>query len=170
MSAGFFDRIIKETAMYTARITTAGESMSRSTTAARNFKIFMDEPPELGGTDGAPSPLEFILAAQAGCLNYMTFFIGREMGIEVKGTAIEIEASLDPGKFAGTNRDLRAGYQAIGVTIRVDAEATPEQLAKLREEVEARCPVTDNILQATPVSLTMTALAPMTVLEEAAAG
>ena len=49
--------------MYTAKVKTTGESMARSTTDVRSFKIFMDEPPALGGLDGAPSPLEYILAA-----------------------------------------------------------------------------------------------------------
>ena len=141
--------------MYTARVKTIGESMARSTTETRSFKIFMDEPPELGGRDGAPSPLEYILAAHGGCLSYMTFYIGKELGIEVKGTEIGVEASLDPAKFAGTNRSVRAGYQAIQVTIKVHADATPEQLEVLRAEVEARCPVSDNIGNATPVHIAL---------------
>jgi uncharacterized OsmC-like protein len=143
--------------MYTAKIKTAGESMARSTTATRSFKIFQDEPPELGGLDGAPSPLEFILAAHGGCLSYMTFYIGKELGIEVKGTEIEIEASLNPAKFAGADRQVRAGYQAFNVSIKVHADATPEQLQKLQEEVEARCPVSDNIANATPVHIALSA-------------
>lgn len=143
--------------MYTARIKTHGESMARSVTDVRAFKIFMDEPPELGGLDGAPSPLEVILAAHGGCLSYMTFYIGKELGIEVKGTEIEVEASLDPGKFAGTNRAVRAGYQAVNVTIKVQADASAEQLEKLRQEVEARCPVSDNIGSATPVNISVEA-------------
>jgi uncharacterized OsmC-like protein len=141
--------------MYTAEIKTTGESMARSTTDIRNFKLFMDEPPSLGGQDGAPSPLELILAAQGGCLSYMTFFIGKEMGIDVKGTEVSIKASLDPAKFAGTDRSVRAGYQSVHVHIRVDADATPEQLAKLRSEVDSRCPVSDNITHPTPVHLTL---------------
>ena len=143
--------------MYTAKITTVGESMARSTTAARNFKIFMDEPAELGGLDGAASPLEFILAAHGGCLSYMTFYIGKELGIDVQGTEVEVQASLDPGRFAGTNREVRAGYQAIDVTIKVQADASPEQLRKLQEEVEARCPVSNNISQPTPVNIAIAA-------------
>lgn len=143
--------------MYTAEITTIGESMARSTTEARSFKIFMDEPPELGGRDGAPSPLELILAAHGGCLSYMTFYIGKEMGIQVKGTEISVKASLNPAKFAGTDRSVRAGYQGVQVTIKVDADATPEQLEKLRSEVEARCPVSDNITQPTPVQIAIAA-------------
>jgi uncharacterized OsmC-like protein len=143
--------------MYTAEIKTIGESMARSTTQVRNFKIFMDEPPALGGLDGAPSPLEHILAAQGGCLSYMTFFIGKELGIEVKRTDVSIKASLDPAKFAGTDRSVRAGYQKVYVTLKVDAEATPEQLEKLRSEVEARCPVSDNITHPTPVQVAIEA-------------
>jgi uncharacterized OsmC-like protein len=141
--------------MYTAKVKTIGESMARSTTEVRNFKIFMDEPPELGGRDGAPSPLELILTAHGGCLSYMTFYIGKELGIEVKGTEVEVEASLNPAKFAGTNRSVRAGYQAVHVKIKVDADATPEQLETLRAEVEARCPVSDNIGNATPVHISL---------------
>lgn len=144
--------------MYTARTRTAGESMARSTTETRSFKIFMDEPPELGGRDGAPSPLEYILAAHGGCLSYMTFYIAKELGIEVKGTEIDIEASLDPARFAGTDTSVRAGYQTYKVNIKVDADATPEQLAELRDAVEARCPVSDNITNATPVSITLSAI------------
>lgn len=143
--------------MYTAKIKTVGESMARSTTEARSFKIFMDEPPSLGGLDGAASPLEFILAAHGGCLSYMTFYIGKELGIDVQGTEVEVQAALDPGKFAGTNREVRAGYQAVDVTIKVHADASPEQLRRLREEVEARCPVSDNISRPTPVNITVAA-------------
>ena len=143
--------------MYTAEIKTFGESMARSTTEARSFKIFMDEPPELGGKDGAASPLEFILAAHGGCLSYMTFFIAKELGIEVKGTEVSVKASLNPAKFAGTNREVRAGYQNVNVTIKVDADATPEQLEQLRSEVEARCPVSDNIANPTTVEIAIAA-------------
>ncbi|RKG56520.1 OsmC family peroxiredoxin [Corallococcus sp. AB011P] len=141
--------------LYTGQVRTVGESMARSTTEAQAFKIFMDEPVELGGQNGAPSPLDFILAAHAGCLNYMTFFIARELGIPVTGTEITVKGSLDPSKFAGTNRDVRAGYQSLTATIHVKGDVTQEQLARLLREVETRCPVSDNLAHATPIHLSM---------------
>jgi uncharacterized OsmC-like protein len=131
--------------------------MAQSMTDARGFKIYMDEPADLGGIDKAPSPLDFILAAHGGCLNYMTFFIAKELEIDVRSTDISVSASLDPGKFAGTNRDVRAGYQAFNVTIKVDSDASPEALAKLASEVEARCPVSNNIGEATPINISFEA-------------
>jgi uncharacterized OsmC-like protein len=144
--------------LYTGEVRTHGESMARSTTEAGPFKIFMDEPPELGGRNGAPSPLDFILAAHAGCLNYMTFFIAKELGIPVTSTEITVKGSLDPAKFAGTDRNVRAGYQSLDVTIHIKSPASAEQIAKLKSEVEARCPVSDNLAQPTPVNITMKAL------------
>lgn len=143
--------------MVTARIRTLGESMARSTTQARSFKIFMDETPALGGEDGAPSPLEYLLAAHGGSLSYMTFYIGKELGIDVKKTDIEIDATLDPAKLAGANRAVRAGCQAINVTIQVDAHASRERLERLREEVEERCPLSDNLANPTLVSIALRA-------------
>lgn len=141
--------------LVTFSIETKGQSMAQSMTDARGFKIYMDEPADLGGDDRAPSPLEFILAAHGGCLNYMTFFIAKELGIDVRSATINVEAGLDPGKFAGTDRSVRAGYQAYKVSIKLDSDAAPEMIAKLCDEVKARCPVSDNITNATPVELEM---------------
>jgi uncharacterized OsmC-like protein len=141
--------------LYTGEVRTVGESMARSTTEAGVFKIFMDEPESLGGKNGAPSPLDFILAAHAGCLNYMTFFIAKELGIPVTGTEITVKGSLDPAKFAGTDRGVRAGYQSLEAVIHIKSTANADQIAKLRSEVEARCPVSDNLAQPTPVTVTM---------------
>ena len=142
-------------AIYTGKVTTDGESLARSTTSVHAFKIFMDEPEELGGRNGAPSPLDFILAAHAGCLNYMTFFIAQEMGIPVTGTTISLEGSLDVAGFTGASPDIRPGYQGIRAVIDVATTASAEDVERLRAAVEARCPVSDNIARATPVEIAM---------------
>ncbi len=41
------------------------------------------------------------------------------------------------------------------VTINVVSEASPDPLEVLRAEVEARCPVRDNIASATPVNIVL---------------
>jgi uncharacterized OsmC-like protein len=145
-------------ASYVGTVKTVGETMARSITNANAFKIIMDEPEELGGKNSAPSPLDFILAAHGGCLNFMTFFIANEIGIPIEGTEINITGKLDPSKFAGTDMNGRAGYQEITIKIEVKSSASVEQIAKLLEAVEARCPVSDNITNATPVTFSMIAV------------
>ena len=88
----------------------------------------------------------------------MTHFIANEMGIEIEGTEITLGGSLDPAKFAGTDRNVRAGYQSIDAEIQVRSSASPERLAALLAEVQARCPVSDNIANATPVNLSISAM------------
>ena len=145
-------------ASYVGTVKTIGETMARSVTDANAFKIFMDEPEELGGNNRAPNPLDFILAAHGGCLNFMTFFIANEIGITVNGTEIDIVGKLDPAKFAGTDLNVRAGYQEITINIQVKSSDSADKIAELLAAVEARCPVSDNITNATPVSITMTAV------------
>lgn len=145
--------------MYTGEVRTVGESMARSTTEVHAFKIFMDEPPEFGGRNGAPGPLDFILAAHAGCLNYTTYFIAHQLGIPVSGTEITVKGALDTAKLLGTDPNVRAGYQSLEVTINIKSTASPEQIAKLQSEVAARCPVSDNLASPTPMNITMKAVA-----------
>lgn len=145
-------------ASYVGKVKTIGETMARSVTEANAFKIFMDEPEELGGRNGAPNPLDYILAAHGGCLNFMTFFIANEMSIPINGTEINIIGKLDPSKFAGTDMSVRAGYQEITIEIEVKSNASSDEIARLLEAVEARCPVSDNIARATPVSISMIAV------------
>jgi len=147
---------ISMSALYTGTVTTIGETMARSVTDSNAFKIFMDEPEALGGRNGAPSPLDFILAAHGGCLNYMIFFIANEMGISIEKTEITVTGKLDPAKFVGTDMNGRAGYQEIDVQICLTSEASDEEIARLKTAVEQRCPVSDNLTHATPVSISMT--------------
>ena len=144
--------------MYQAKIKTTATEMARSTPDVHSFKVFADEPAELGGQNGAPSPLDYILVAHGSCLNYMTYFIAKEMDIPVEATEITVAGKLDPGKFAGTNMDVRAGYQALEVEIKIKSSAGPESIARLKEAVEARCPVSDNLAAGTPVSISMAAM------------
>lgn len=51
---------------------------------------------------------------------------------------------------------IRAGYQEIDVQICVTSTASDEEVATLKAAVEQRCPVSDNLAQATPVSISMT--------------
>ena len=88
----------------------------------------------------------------------MTFFIANEMGIPVDGTEINITGKLDPSKFSGAAMSVRASYQEIAIGIEVKSSASADQIAQLLAAVEAGCPVSDNITNATPVTISMTAV------------
>ncbi|HOO32152.1 MAG TPA: OsmC family protein [Thermotogota bacterium] len=122
---------------------------------ARNFKMIVDEPPNLGGTDEGANPVEYVLAALAGCLNVVGHMVAKEMGFEIKALSFDIVGELDPAGFMGKAKDVRPGYQTITVKVSVDTDADAATVEKWLETIENRCPVSDNLQHQTPVNIVL---------------
>lgn len=129
------------------------ENETRFVANTRHFQLIIDEPEELGGTDQAPNPVEFLLAAYAGSLNVVGHIVAREMEIDLRALDIEIDGDLDPGNVFGKPSVNRPGYQDIRVRLIPDTDATPAQLELWLTTVESRCPVNDSLLNPTPVHI-----------------
>ncbi len=128
-------------------------SPAKTMVKARNFEITVDEPKELGGTDSAANPVEYVLAAFAGCLNVMGHLVAKEMGFHLSGLKIDITGSLNPAKLFGKSDDERAGYKTITVQITPECNVDKETLQQWMHTVEERCPVSDNLQNITPVEV-----------------
>lgn len=135
------------------QVTAASENPTKTVVETRGFKIIVDEPENLGGTNAGANPVEYVLSALAGCLNVVGHLVAKEMGFEMRGIKIDIEGDLDPAKFMGQTSTGRAGYESIRVSIKPDCDADAETLAKWVKAVESRCPVSDNVANATPVEI-----------------
>ncbi|WP_448532217.1 OsmC family protein [Pseudothermotoga sp.] len=134
-------------------ISATSETPTRVQVKARSFTMYVDEPPQLGGEDKGANPVEYLLAALAGCLNVVGHMVAKEMNMQLDGLAINIEGVLNPAKFQGKSNAERAGYKEINVTIEAKTNAPEDVLKKWIETVESRCPVSDNIANPTPVKL-----------------
>ena len=135
------------------KINAVSESPTRTVVSARDFKMVIDEPQNLGGDDTGANPVEYLLGALSGCLNVVGHMVAKEMGFDFHGMQIDIEGGLNPAKFMGLSSDERTGYQYINVKIRPNTNVEEEVLAKWVKAVEERCPVSDNIGNATPISI-----------------
>lgn len=129
------------------------ENPTKFVAEARNFKIVVDEPPTLGGTDHGANPVEYLLASYAGCLNVMGHLIARELGFVLKKFEIEIDGNLNPDRLFGKSFTERAGFKKIQVTLKPYAEADPGLLRKWINEIENRCPINDNLISITPIDI-----------------
>lgn len=140
-------------------VTFAIEAESRTEThtvvEARDFTFSVDEPQDLGGTNAGPNPVEYLLGALAGCLNVVGHAVAEEMGLTVRNIDIAIEGDLDPRKFMGAAEEPRAGYQAVEVSMDLETDADDAALEEWLSTVEERCPVSDNIGNATPLSFSV---------------
>ncbi|AEH51161.1 OsmC family protein [Pseudothermotoga thermarum] len=133
------------------------KSLSKTLTEvkARNFTIYIDEPPNLGGQDKGATPVEYLLATLAGCINVVGSLVAKEMGINFENFEIEIKGVLDPSKFQGKQTNERAGFKKIDVNIKVKTNAEKQLVEKWLETVKNRCPVSDNLVNPTPVSFNL---------------
>lgn len=131
------------------------ESRTKVVVTTRGFKMIIDEPENMGGADEGANPVEYLLAALSGCLNVVGHLVAREMGFKLKGMELELEGDLNPDKFAGKSSTERAGYKEIRVTVKPDADVDKETLEDWINIVESRCPVSDNISNATPLKIVL---------------
>ncbi len=125
----------------------------RSEVALRDFRLTVDEPEALGGTDQGPNPVELVLAALATCQEITYRLYADHLGIPLDGVSVTLTGDLDLRGFFAVDEAVRPGFQAIRGEVKLESTAGPEQLARLKEAVDRHCPVLDILGRATPVSL-----------------
>ena len=131
------------------------QSPTRMQVQAGKFKLIIDEPEQMGGTNQGPSPVQMLLMALAGCLNVTGHEVARQRGLKLNGMKIKIEGVMNPCTFIGCSFEERAGFQHVKVTVTPDIEdATQDVIDAWLEETESRCPVTDNIRADTAITVT----------------
>lgn len=131
------------------------ESPTKVSVQAGKFKLVIDEPQQMGGTNEGPSPIQVLLMALAGCLNVTGHHVAHERGLELHSMKLKIEGVMNPCTFMGCSREERAGFQQVKVTVTPDfgGNLPEEEIVAWLKETEARCPVTDNIRAGTRVSI-----------------
>ncbi|MCA1781923.1 MAG: OsmC family protein [Intrasporangiaceae bacterium] len=139
--------------MVTFEATAVSTSDTGLTVRARDFEWLVDEPPSLGGKDTGPNPVEYVLGALLGCLNVTVHLVAKERGVTLSSFSATARGDLDPAKFMGRSTDARAGYSAIEVSIEVEGDADSTTLDDIAKVAEARCPVSDNLANDTPVTI-----------------
>lgn len=140
------------------KITSESENPTKTVVKARNFEMIIDEPKNLGGTDDGPTPVEYLLAALAGCLNVVGHLVAKEMGFKLDKMEINIDGDLNPAKFMGKPSEDRTGYTQINVNINAETDVDKETLKEWLKQVEERCPVSDNLFNPTPIKFNISEL------------
>ncbi|OEF99051.1 peroxiredoxin [Vulcanibacillus modesticaldus] len=111
----------------------------------RGFKVNMDEPEQLGGTNKAMNPVELLLCSLGGCLLISITAFSKELQIELKDCQVEVTGDLDPDGFFGKNKDVRVGFSQIRYNLEIVTDAPDEKIEKLFQLLKERCPVSDTL-------------------------
>jgi uncharacterized OsmC-like protein len=111
---------------------------------ARKFRVAMDEPESLGGTDRAMNPVELLLSSLGGCIAILVPAFAAEEGLQIDDVSVDMEGDLDPDGFLG-KADVRPGFGEIRVQVTVVSPEPEHRVNALIERALERCPVKDTL-------------------------
>ena len=120
---------------------------------AGNHTLYVDQPQAGGGADEGPNPIEYLFTSLAGCIATAARIIAIQKRIKLNGMDMKIEGVFDTEIILGKSKENRPGVTGITVTLNIDSEMTKEEKKAFVEEIESRCPVSDNIENTTPVKV-----------------
>ena len=141
--------------MKTVKVTANGPDGWVVTTHAGKHVSLIDQPEAMGGTDSGPSPLDYIFVALGGCLVTIAKIVAGQKKIDLRGVEVDVSGDINLAVLRGQEKDQRAGFQNINVAIKVDADMTKEEKEAFVKEVDQRCPVSENLMNSTPLNLTV---------------
>jgi len=118
-----------------------------------NHALVVDQVATGGGDDGGPSPLEYLFLSLGGCIATIARIVAMQQRINLRGVEVSVEGDLDINFLLGATQEGRCGFTGITVKTRIDADMTREEKEAFLHQVDARCPVSENLLNATPVSV-----------------
>ena len=116
----------------------------------RDFSIVADEPKSFGGGDKGPKPSELLLAALASCQEVTYRLYADALEIPLRHVSVKVTGEADLRGFVDVD-SIRAGLQRVTGTVTLDSPASPEDIERLRQAVDAHCPVLDSLQ--TPISV-----------------
>lgn len=128
----------------------AGQEDTSRTTP---FVMDADEPAVLLGEDNGANPVEYVMAALAGCLTTSLVYHAAAQGITIESVESSYEGELDLHGFLGLSDKVRNGYESLNVTFRIKADAPEEKLRELVELAQRRSPVFDIVSNPVPVTV-----------------
>lgn len=117
----------------------------------RNFKLRIDEPFELGGTNHHANPQEYLLTALNASMTVGYVALCTLAGIELESLEIDTQGDIDLRGFLG-DPTVRAGYPSLHYRVRIKGNGTPEQFEEIHRKVIATSPNYFNV--ANPIKLT----------------
>lgn len=123
---------------------------------ARDHTVIIDQPQGMGGKDEGANPMEIQLFALGGCLGTVAAIIANQERIDLQSFEVDIEGDFDSNYLLGKTTEGRAGFTEIRVSVKIEADGLSDEDKKdFLDRVDARCPITDNLVDKTDVVFTL---------------
>jgi len=103
--------------------------------------IIAEGHPAFGGTDSAPSPLDYVLAGLISCNQVTAQIVALGKNIELGEFNIDLKADLDNSVLV-YGAEGNANFTSIDLEVEVESKLSEEEFTEFVSEVERRCPLT----------------------------
>ena len=121
------------------------------TMGAKPFKVLIDAPPGLDGTNEGPSPLLIILTSIGACIAAVTKFWAKIMDIKIEKMTVFSRGHINLASIFGIDENMLAGYDKLEPIIKIKADAPEEKVKEMMDKVLSHCPIITNMGGATPI-------------------
>jgi uncharacterized OsmC-like protein len=102
----------------------------------------------VGGPGTAACSGDLLLGALAACAQLTCQLVATAMGIPFEHIRVDVEGQMDLSGTLGISKEAPVGFQDIHAKFDIRAsQATPDQLAALKEKTEAYCVVMQTLLK-----------------------
>ncbi|NMC46781.1 MAG: OsmC family protein [Chloroflexi bacterium] len=139
----------------TVKVTAKGLEGFLIETKAGAHTAYVDQPPAMGGTDKGPTPLDYVFISLAGCLITIAKIVANQKRIVLRDVSVEVEGELNLEVLRGQDDKDRAGFKSFKASMKIDADLSKEEKQAFVEEVDRRCPISDNLMHTTPVEVVL---------------
>lgn len=139
--------------MKTVQVTAAFKENFTIEAKMREHTLFIDQPKAGGGDNNGPTPLEYLFVSLAGCIGSIALIMAKQKRIRIRDIKVDVTGELDADVLMGKSKDKRAGFNGLKALVKLDADMSDEEKRAFLKEVDERCPISDNIMRETPVSI-----------------
>jgi uncharacterized OsmC-like protein len=123
----------------------------------RTFVFDADHPAVVLGRDRGPTPVEFLLYALASCITAGIANIAAVRGVTLTRVESTLVGDIDMQGILGLSDQIRNGYQQVRMQVRIEGDASAEELTEIVEQSRARSAVYDVLTNGVPVVLDVVA-------------
>jgi len=139
----------------TVDVTATGPDGWLITTKVGVHTALVDQPEAMGGKNQGPSPLDYVFISLASCLVTIGKIVASQRKIELRGMEVEVSGDLNLEVLRGQEKNERAGFTSMVANVKIDADMTDEEKKDFLEEVDRRCPISDNLSHTTPIEVNL---------------
>jgi putative redox protein len=140
-------------AVKTVKVESVLDAKFKLESTVHGHKVIVDQPANAGGTDAGPTPLDYLLVSLAGCIGTIGRIVAMQKRITLRGMKITVEGDINTDGLLGKPTDDPVGFKEFRILADIDADLTAEEKEAFVHEVDARCPVSFNLLNNTPVKI-----------------